>query len=188
MPWRPLKIDCLPSPFFLGNVLPSSFTTHYYYFLIMNNFPFSLQRWINAQNPQCMPLRMDPFQHGHTGGHHVYAQGEGRPIHAHCTCCLLSLGLMPVCQSVCCLPVCLPAAPVQVTIWRVPEQARREPPGSTVWKEADPEESAPPQGNPLACMISYHLGRVGSCGMMLRPVAHCQHLCFQPRQLLIACG
>lgn len=49
MPWRPLKIDCLPSPFFLGNV-PSSFTTHYYYFLIMNNFPLSLRRRISTQN------------------------------------------------------------------------------------------------------------------------------------------
>lgn len=60
--------------------------------------------------------------------------------------------------------------------------------GSTVGKEANPEESAPPQGNSLACVIWYHLGRVGSCDMMLRLEAHCQHLCFQPRQLLIAYG
>lgn len=60
--------------------------------------------------------------------------------------------------------------------------------GSTLWKEAKPEESAPPQGNPLACLVSYQLGGVVSCDMMLRLVAHCQHLCFQPRQLLITCG
>lgn len=36
--------------FFLGNVQLSSFTPHYYYFLIMNNFLLSIRRWINAQN------------------------------------------------------------------------------------------------------------------------------------------
>ena len=35
--------------FFPGNVQLNSFTPHYYYFLIMNNFLLSIRRWINAQ-------------------------------------------------------------------------------------------------------------------------------------------
>ena len=50
------SLPTLPS-FFLGNVQLSSFTPHYYYFLIMNNFLLSIRRWINAQNfPNEAPL------------------------------------------------------------------------------------------------------------------------------------
>lgn len=157
----------------------------------MNNFlpPLSLQRWINAQNPQCTALGMDAFQHRRTGGRHVYAQGEGRSIHAHPTCCLLSLGLVPVCQLVCCLPVCLPAAPVQVTIWGVPEQARRGPPGQHSVERSKPRGECPTPGKSpsMSGLLPAGWGVV-SYDMMPRLMAHCQPLCFQPRQLLITCG
>lgn len=181
MPWRPLKIDCLPSPFFLGTVLPSSFTTHYYYFLIMNNFPpFPCKDALTHRIPNARPLAWTHASSGTQVGAMLMPRVKGGLVHDHPTCCLLSLGPMPVCRSVCCLPVCLPAAPVQVTIWRVTEQARRGPLGQHHVERSNPGESTPPRGNPLACKVSYRLGRVGSCDITLRLVAHCQHLCLWP--------
>lgn len=177
-------------PFFLGNVLPSSFTTHYYYFLIMNNFSLSLQRQINTHNfpkeaPRNGPIpacshRCTPCLH--TGGRSSSSMLIPTAVSPP------SLGLMPLCQSVCCLPVRLPDAPVQVTIWNMQEQARRNPPGWYTWKEANPGVSSPPPGKTLASRDPHRLGRVGSRDMMHSLVSSRSAPMLSVRQLLVACG
>lgn len=134
---------------------------------------------------------MDPCQHVHTGASRVYARGEGPDASTLIPPAVSPLGPMPMCQSVCFLPVCLPAAPIQITIM---EHARAGQEKAFRWytqKEASPEESAPPRGKNLASIDFHQLGRAGSRDMMHSLGGSWSASVFsaqEPRQLLIACG
>lgn len=91
---------------------------------------------------------MDPRQNVHPGASRVCARGEGPDASTLVPPAVspLPLGPMPMCQSVCVLPVCLPAVPIQITIMEHARAGQEKAFRWYTWKEASPEESAPPRG------------------------------------------
>lgn len=96
-------------PLLAGNVQLSSFTPHYYYFLIMNNFLLSIGRWINTRKfPKKAP--QDGFQSADAGGPMFMPQGESPEwnrvylLALHCQLPEMSVCLLvylSACWSVC---------------------------------------------------------------------------------------